>query len=129
MAWEVVKVDDSKVVRGIPRATVGYGRISLNVAACNLLHNFESYKFAELLMDKSKRPTEYGIKFLVANTQDSIAIKRKVIKGKVVGGIEVASMEHVGKLFGEEGRNKFSTHYSVTLDKTEQDIVVLKKIK
>ena len=129
MAWEVVKVDNSKMVKGSPRATVGYGRISLNVAACNLLHNIENYKFAELLMDKSKRPTEYGIKFLLVNTQDSIAIKRKVVKGKIVGGIEIPSMEHVGKLFGEEGRNKFSTHYSVTLDETEHDIVVLKKIK
>ena len=112
-----------------PRATVGYERISLNVAACNLFPKFEDFKFAELLRDKSKRPTEYGIKFLLENTQDSIALKRKVVKGKIVGGIEISSMEHVGKLFGEEGRNKFSTHYSVTLDKTEQNIVVLKKIK
>ena len=129
MAWEVVKVDDSVVVRGSPRATVGYGRISLNVSACNLLPDSVNYKFAELLMDKSKRPTEYGIRFLKENTQDSLVIKRKVIKGKTVGGVEISSMEHLGKLFGEEGRNKFSTHYSVTVDKTEPTILILKKIK
>ncbi len=129
MAWEVVKVDDSKVVRGIPRATVGYGRISLNVAACNLIENFENYKFAELLVDKSKRPTEYGVRFLKENTQDSISIKRKEVKGKIVGGVDIASVEHLGKLFGEEGKSRFSTHYSVSVDKSEPTILVLRKIK
>lgn len=114
MAWEVVKIENNKKCKSVPAASVGFGRISLNIAACELIEDYDTYKFAELLTD-SLQPSVFGIKLLKENTENSITIKRKQTKDKkIVGGIDISSKHHTEKLFGKIGTQNKVTHYAVT---------------
>ena len=124
MAWSVVKIDSGKKCLGIPSASVGFGRLSLNVAACELIQNYESYQYAELLQDPS-RPSTVGVRLLEESTEDSIKIKRKIMKGKVTGGIDIPSKNHMEKLFGITGTQNKTTHFSVKKEKDEKNILVI----
>lgn len=124
MAWTVVEVEGNKKCRGTPAASIGYGRLLLNVAACNLLDHHEKYKYAELLTD-TLRPSAVGVRLLEDSTEKAIAIKRKTNKGKVVGGIEIPSKYHMQKLFGIKGTQKKITTYSVTKDKQYENILII----
>lgn len=129
MAWKTVKIDAKKVVRGTPTASIGHGKISLNVAACNLIDDNKQYNHVEL-QDNPEFPGAVGILFLKEATENSIVIKRKTTKdektkeSKTVGGIEIFSKAHMEKLFGEKiGTAKVTTKYSVT--KEEPNFLVL----
>lgn len=124
MAWSVVEVDRSKKNRALPSASVGYGRLGLNVAACNLLGNFSQYKYAELLTDAT-RPSIVGVRFLVEATERSVLLKRKEIKGKVVGGLEIQAKNHMEKLFGLAGTQKKTTSYPATKDPDSNNILII----
>lgn len=122
MAWNIVKVERNGKSRGMPSASVGHGRIGINVSACNLLDDYEKYNCVELLTDPD-RPYIVGICFLEESTKTSVQIKRKKIDGKVVGGIDIASKSHVEKLFGVAGTQSKTTNYSIT--KEEDNILVI----
>jgi len=122
MAWEIVDVDREKSIRSRPVASVGYQRLSLNVSACNLLGDYEKYKYVELLRDPT-RANIIGVRFLIDSTEKSIVIKRKTSGGKIVGGIDISSKHHIEKLFGNVGIQRKTTNYSVT--KESENILVV----
>ena len=129
MSWQTVRVDTKKVVRGTPSASVGHGRILLNVSACNLIDNYEQYKCVEL-QTNPEMPGAVGIVFLREETKDSIVAKRRTIKdektkqSKPVGGLEIASKAHMEKIFGETiGTSNHTTKYSV--EKTGPNFLVI----
>ena len=103
-------------------ASIGNQRISFNVAACNLLDNYEQYEHAELLSDKT-RIDIVGVRFLTQSTEKSIVIKRKHQKGKIVGGMDISSKYYAEKLFGMIGTQKKTTNYAVT--KESENILVI----
>lgn len=123
MAWSVVKVDRGRKNRSAPSASVGYGRIGLNVAACNLIEDFEKYSFVELLKDPEK-PSLYGVRFLESATEESVSIKRKIADGKIVGGIEISSKGHIEQIFGILGTQKKTTVYPVTKDENDNILII-----
>ena len=49
MIWKTVKITNDKKGKTTPYASVGFGRITLNTAACELIENYEDYQYAELL--------------------------------------------------------------------------------
>ena len=113
MPWTVVEPERGKKNRALPSASVGFGRISLNVSACNLMEDYEKYKYAELLIDREK-PSAVGIRFLKEATGKSIPVKRKTIKGKVTGGLDIAGKYYMQALFGIAGTQNKTTRYPVT---------------
>jgi len=113
--WEVVEANNGANTKSKPGASVGYNKIGLNVAACKLLGDYEQYKHVELLIAPDK-PSVVGVRFLVESTEKSISIKRKVIDGKIVGGVEISAKYYVEKLFGIIGTQKKTTNYPVTKD-------------
>ncbi len=124
--WKKVEVENRAKVRNVPSASIGYGRIGLNVAACELIDNYEKYKFAEIFSD-SEQSSAFGIQFLEESTPNSIVIKRKQANGKPVGGIELSSKAHLEKMFGVLGigTQKKTTRYSVKRDKSLENFLVL----
>ena len=96
-------------------------------AACQLLDDYEQYKYAELLIDSET--SDVGIRFLTEWTPACVAVKRKVTDGKPVAGMTIASKEHMAKLFGETGVAKRSSHRQVVPDATDKTILVLKPAK
>lgn len=115
MAWNIVEPEKGKRNRTHPSAGVGFGRISLSVSACNLLENYEQYKYVELLTDPEK-PSVVGIRFLEESTEKSIPIKRRISNNKVIGGMDIAGKYYMEKLFGMVGIQNKTTKYSVTKD-------------
>ena len=124
MAWNVVTIENSANCRSKPYASVGFSRISLNVAACSLLDDPDQYKYAEFLTDQ-ERKSVVGIRFLKDATGGSIVLKRKNINGKVVGGIDISSKAHVEKLFGVKGTQKQVTRYDVIQDENNPEILIV----
>ncbi|MDE6108431.1 MAG: hypothetical protein K2F83_07185 [Oscillospiraceae bacterium] len=122
MSWNVVEVEKGKKNRALPSASIGFGRISLNVSACNLMENFEQYKYVELLTDPEK-PSAIGMRFLKEATGKSIPAKRKTVNGKITGGLEISGKYYMQKLFGIAGTQKRTTRYSVTKE-TENILVI-----
>ncbi|MFR1435743.1 MAG: hypothetical protein ACLSS9_11010 [Acutalibacteraceae bacterium] len=127
MAWEVVKVTQESKCSAVPCASIGYGRLALNVAACELLENYEDYKFVELLTDPS-RPSTYGVRFLKINTENSIAIRRNRTKnGKLIGGLEIPSKHHMEKMFGIIGTQNKTTRFNVIKPGKEEVLEITPK--
>lgn len=122
MAWNVVEPEKGKRNRMQPSASVGFGRISLSVSACNLLGTYEQYKCVELLTDPEK-PSVVGIRFLRESTENSIQIKRRTANGKVIGGMDIVGKSYMEKLFGIAGTQNKATKYPVTKD--SENILVI----
>lgn len=111
MAWNIVELEKDQTNRARPTASVGYGRISLNVSACKLIEDYEQYKHVELLTDPEK--SAIGMRFSKEATGKSIPIKRKIVKGKLTGGLDITGKYYMQKLFGTIGTQKKTTRYSV----------------
>lgn len=121
MNWETVKIEN-KNCRSIPYATVGFGRVALNVAACELLGDYGQYNFVEFLKARDNGKTCIGIKFLKEHTPNSIAIGRRRMKdGKLIGGMDISNKGVVESLFGVLATANKSTRYEVK--KYEENIL------
>ena len=116
MDWEVVKITASKKGRNTPYATIGYGRISLSKAACNLIENFQQYNYAQLLKGKRNNKLCIGIKFFKESAPDTIKINRKVVNGKQLNSASIENKMIVEELFGIAGTDRKSTKYNVEKD-------------
>ena len=114
MYWEVVKIESSSRVNGKPVASVGFGRISLNSSACELLDDHKQYNYVQLLKARNAGKLSVGIKFLKESMQNSITIKRRKTKdGKVVGGIDITNKGAIEGLFGIAGSANKVSHFDV----------------
>ena len=52
MNWEVVKPPENRRGKNLPYASVGFGRLSLSAAACELIEDHRSITHVELLRGK-----------------------------------------------------------------------------
>ena len=114
MYWETVKIENSSRVSGVPTASVGFGRISLNASACELLDDQKQYTHVQLLKAKNAGRLCVGVKFLKEAEQNSVVIKRRKTKeGKVVGGIDITNKGAIEGLFGITGSANKVTRFEV----------------
>lgn len=123
MTWEVVDVRRSRQTRGVPKARVARGALSLNAAAAELLGNMAGREHAELMMDLEDG--RVGIRFLEERSSTSVPVRRKMDKGKPGAGLTISSKAHMRELFGDAGVSAESTHYAVSLDPSERNVLVL----
>lgn len=123
MTWEVVDVRRSRQTSGVPKARVARGALSLNAAAVGLLGNMAEREHAELMMDLEDG--RVGIRFLEECSGASVPVRRKTGKGKPGGGLTISSKAHMRELFGDAGVSTESTHYAVSLDPRERNVLVL----
>ena len=128
MLWETVKIKNEQKGRTMPYASVGFGRLSLSSAACDLIENYEQYAYVELLKANVNNETLVGVRFLKESekTINSLPIKRRKIKGdKIVGGIDICNKGTMSDLFGIAGTQNRATRYGVKLDSDDKNILVI----
>ena len=128
MNWETVKIKNDRKGRTMPYASVGFGRLSLSSAACELIDNYGDYSYVELLKAVFNNETLIGIRFLKENekTMNSLPIKRRKFKdGTVIGGIDICNKGTMADLFGPAGTQNKATRYSVKRDPDEDNILVV----
>lgn len=127
MKWETVKIKNDQRGRTMPYASVGFGRLSLSTAACELIDNFESFAWVELLKATVNVQTLVGVKFLKEEerTEDSLPIKRRMVNGKIVGGIDIMNKGTMQDLFGEVGVQNKATRMCVKKDPDENNILIV----
>ena len=114
MIWETVKIENGNKGRTMPYASVGFGRVSLSSAACELLGDHNQYKYVEFLKARENGKLCIGLKFLKEYTSNSIIIKRrKQANGKLVGGMDIANKRVVEDLFGITGTANKATRFEV----------------
>ena len=126
MSWEVVKIPTSSRGRTSPFASVGFGRLSLSAAACELIDNYEEYTYVQLLKNRVNNRLCIGVRFLKEASPDSIKISRKKVKnGKYVGGIEISNSKVLESIFGLAATAKKATRYDVKKDESYKNFVVI----
>lgn len=126
MSWNIVTVDSSTSTKGVPTASIGYGRITLNKAACELLDSFSRFGYVLLLTDPD-RPSVVALRFYVDAPEQGIKLRRRTANGKPISGVEIASRPHMEKIFGLVGTQKATTLYNVTVEPSEASMLVLRK--
>ena len=124
MEWSVVKITPDKKGRNTPFASIGFGKISLSAAACELIDNYEKYTYVQLLRGKRNNKLCIGVRFLQNSTQDSIAVKRKVVDGKTIAGLTIENKGIIEELFGITGTAKKATRYNVEKDNDENILII-----
>ena len=125
MKWETVKISSEIRGRTSPFASIGYGRVSLNAAACSLISSHEEFKYAEFLKCKNRKKDFIGIKLLKNSTQNSLSISRKKQDGKYVAGLTVENKDIVGSLFGDVGTAAKVTRFTVEKDHDYDDVLII----
>jgi len=126
MGWEVVKIPTSSRGRTVPYASVGFGRLTLSAAACELIDNYESFKYVQLLRNRVNNRLCIGVRFLYESASDSLKISRKKMSnGKLVAGIEISNRKVLENLFGLAATAKKATRYDVKKDDTYENFLII----
>ena len=127
MFWETVKIKNEAKGRTVPYASVGFGRISISVAACELIKEYTQYSFAELLKGKINNKPCIGVRLLheKERTENSLPIKRRQVSGKFIGGFEIASKLTLEELFGPSASASKATRYNAIKDPDSDNILIV----
>ena len=126
MKWEVVKIPEGKRGRSAPYASVGFGRLSLSAAACELVTDYENKKYVELLKGKLNNKICIGVRLLEEPTANSLSISRKKdANGKTISGMDITNKKTIEDLFGPVGSAKKVTRFGVKKDEEEENILII----
>lgn len=126
MGWEVVKIPTSSRGRTSPYASVGFGRLSLSAAACELIENYGDFTHVRLLKNRVNNRLCIGVQFLKESVTDSIKISRKKMSnGKLVGGVDISNKKVLENLFGLAATAKQATRYDVKKDDSFENFLVI----
>lgn len=126
MNWEIVKIPENRRGRTTPYVSVGFGRLSLSAAACELIKNHESIKYAELLKGKFNNKLCIGVRLLTEPTANSLAVSRKKdANGKLVTGMDISNKRVIEDLFGPSGSAQKTTRYNVRKDDDADNILII----
>ena len=124
MEWSTVKILKDNKGRNTPFASVGFGRISLSAAACELIEDYEKYDYAELLKARDNFDC-IGGRVVKESQPDTIKISRKVINGKTISGVSIENKKTIEDLFGMNGIAKKVTRFNVQKDNDSNNILII----
>lgn len=125
MGWEVVKIPTNSKGRTAPYASVGFGRLALSAAACELIGNYDQFMYVQLLKNRINNKLCIGVRFLSSATDDSLRISRKKANGKLVGGIEISNKVILEGLFGLAASAQKTTRYDVKKDDSFENFLII----
>ena len=126
MNWETIKIDSSRQGRNTAYASIGFGRIVLNSAACGLVENFTEYKYVQIFKARKDGKLCVGIRLLKDYKENSIKIGKRKVKGVVVeNSLSIDNKSLMEDLFGIQGTQNKSTRYPIVLDDDEKNILVI----
>ncbi len=112
MEWEVFSLKQTGG-RTAPFVSIGRGTLDFSQAACALINDDGSYKYAQLLTGKDKGKAVVAVKFLKEYANNCIPIKRKQINGKALQGMTVRNKDAIERLFGKDGANNGMVRHKV----------------
>ena len=112
MEWEVFKLKQAGG-RTAPFVSIGRGTLDFSQAACELVNDNGSYKYAQILTGKEKGKAVVAVKFLEEYADNCIPIKRKQAEGKIISGMSVRNKDAIEQLFGKDGANKGMVRHKV----------------
>ena len=112
MEWEVFKLNQTGG-RTAPFVSIGRGTLDFSQAACELINDNGSYKYAQILTGKEKGKAVVAVKFLTEYEDNCIPIKRKQVNGKILQGMTVRNKDAIEKLFGKDGANEGMVRHKV----------------
>lgn len=124
MIWKTVKITNDKKGKTTPYASVGFGKITLNTAACELIENYEDYQYAELLTGYENNKLHIGIKLLKEISVDSVKLSKRFYKGKI-RSFTIDNKLVVEDLFSINGTQQKVTRYTVLKDKDADNILMI----
>lgn len=126
MNWETVKIKNDKRGRNTAFASIGFGAIVFNAAACDLVENFNEFKYAKILRARKNGKLCVGVKLLKDYEEDSIKINKRKFKGEVVEkSLSINNKLLMEDIFGIQGTQNKVTRYSVLLDSDDKNILVI----
>ena len=126
MNWETVKIDSSRQGKNTAYASIGFGSIVLNSAACGLIENFPEYKYVQILKARKDGKLCVGIKLLKDYKENSIKIGKRKSKGVIVeNSLSIVNKPLMEDLFGIQGTQNKATRYPVILDDDDKNILVI----
>ncbi len=126
MDWETVTLDSSRQGKTTAFASIGFGRITLNSAACSLIKNFTDYKYAQILKAYKNEKLCVGIKLLKDYKENSIKIGKRKFNGDIVeNSLNIDNKPLIEDLFGKQGIQNKATRYAVVLDEDDKNILVI----
>ena len=124
MKWETVKLTGNVKSKGKPYASVGFSRISLSAAACELIENHQSIQYVEFC--KASGSTWVGLRLLKEPTADALKVSRKKdSNGKYVTGMDITSKAMIENMFGLIGSAKKVTRFNVKKDEDTDNILIV----
>ena len=112
MEWEVFKLKQTGG-RTAPFVSIGRGTLDFSQAACELINDNGTYKYAQILTGKEKGKAVVAAKFLTEYADNCIPIKRKSVEGKTISGMTVRNKDAIEQLFGKDGANKGMVRHKV----------------
>ncbi len=112
MEWEVFSIKQTGG-RTAPFVSIGRGALDFSQAACELINDDGSYKYAQILTGKEKGKAVVAVKFLTDYEDNCIPIKRKRQGDKTISGMTVRNKDAIEKLFGIDGANKGMVRHKV----------------
>lgn len=117
MGWETVKIGEEQLGRNIPSVSIGHKRLSMNVAACDLINQKkENFQYVQFMTDR-QRPGVVAMRFWKYENSDCVPLSRKEDKtGKPVGGLEVVNANLLKSLFGKIADSNSTTKFKVHLE-------------
>ena len=118
MEWNVVSIKKTTEGNKAPFASIGRGSVNFNAAACELLGDYNKFKYAQFLTAKGKNgKLIVGVKFLEEHEDNSIEISRKKYSdGKLVSGMTISHKGAVKEVFGAKGVIKGTERHSVSYE-------------
>ncbi len=126
MIWETVKIKNDKKGRNTAFASIGFGRIVLNTAACDLIEDFGAYKYVQILKGIKDGKLCVGLKLLKDCQENSIKISRRKSNGEIIEkSLSVDNKMLMEEIFGIRGTQNKVTRYSVLLDNDNKNILVI----
>lgn len=126
MAWVSVSIGEEQLGRNLPAVSIGHKRLSLNIAACDLIdQKNEHFTHVQFYQD-NKNPKRIAMRFWKKPANDyCVPLSQKMNNGKAVGGLDVVNARLMQTLFGEIANNTTVTKYRVHLDDTDKYLLVI----
>ena len=126
MKWETVKISSNSRGRGTPYASIGFGRVSLSAAACELIDGHQEIKYVEFLKATINNKLCIGLRLHKEYVENSVAVSRKKdSNGKYVTGMDITNKPIVGELFGLTGLANKVTRFKVRKDDDESNVLII----
>ena len=125
MDWDIVCVSNIAKIRNVPFASIGFGRLSLNAAACRLVKEIHQYPYIEMLQSTAQGQHFVGIRFLKEKTENTIKVVHRENEKKYKSSVTINCKSVLEELFNTQAIQNKITRYMVQKDPDADNILMM----